>query len=104
MSLPRVCGERTTPRSLPAPYERSKVTCEWLAWLVYQKFVLLMPLDRIRRDLAERGVHLAMGTLVSLIERAADTLAPVDGAHWKSLLAGSWMATDGTGLKAMPVT
>ena len=24
----RACGERTTLRSLPAPYERSKVTCE----------------------------------------------------------------------------
>ena len=24
----RKCGARTTPRSLPAPYERSKVTCE----------------------------------------------------------------------------
>ena len=97
----RACGERTTPRSLPAPYERSKVTCEWLAWLVYSKFVLLMPLDRIRRDLAERGIHMAMGTLVSLIERAADILAPIDGLHWKNLLAGSWMATDGTGLKVL---
>jgi transposase len=97
----RACGTRTTPRSLPAPYERSKVTCEWLAWLVYSKFVLLMPLDRIRRDLAERGVPMAMSTLVSLIERAADILAPVDGFHWRSLLAGKWMATDGTGLKVL---
>ncbi|MBK8996122.1 MAG: IS66 family transposase [Myxococcales bacterium] len=64
----RECGERTTLRSLPAPYERSKVTCEWLAWLVYQKFWLLTPLDRIRRDLAERGVPIAMSTLVTFIE------------------------------------
>ncbi len=97
----RACGGRTTPRSLPAPYERSKVTGDWLAWLVYAKFVLLMPLDRIRRDLAERGVPLSMGTLVSLIERAADLLAPIDGLHWKRLLAGRWMATDGTGLKVL---
>jgi hypothetical protein len=97
----RDCGKRTTPRSLPAPYERSKVTCEWLAWLIYQKFVLLVPLDRIRRDLAGRGTHLAMGTLVSLIERAADLLSPIDGLHWKQLLRGSWMATDGTGLKVI---
>ncbi len=97
----RACGGRTTPRSLPAPYERSKVTSEWLAWLVYQKFVLLTPLDRIRRDLAERGVPVAMSTLVSFIERAADLLAPVDGLHWRQLLAGSWMATDGTGLKVL---
>lgn len=70
----RACGGRTTPRSLPAPYDRSKVTCEWLAWLVYSKFVLLTPLDRIRRDLGERRIPIAMGTLVSLIERAADLL------------------------------
>ena len=97
----RDCGGRTTPRSLPAPYDRSKVTCEWLAWFVHQKFGLLTPLDRIRRDLAERGVPLAMGTLVSFIERAADLLAAVDGYHWRQLLAGSWMATDGTGLKVL---
>jgi len=97
----RACGERTTLRSLPAPYERSKVTCEWLAWFVYQKFWLLTPLDRIRRDLAERGIPLAMSTLVTFIERAADLLSGIDGLHWKQLLASPWMATDGTGLKVL---
>jgi hypothetical protein len=97
----RHCGERTTPRSLPGPYERSKVTCEWLAWFVHQKFALLAPLDRIRRDLAERDIPLAMSTLVSFIERAADLLAPIDGLHWKQLLASTWMATDGTNLKVL---
>ena len=97
----RDCGRRTTPRSLPAPYERSKVTCDWLAWLVDQKFALLTPLDRLRRDLAARGVPLAMGSLVGFIERAADLLAAVDGHHWRTLLAGPWMASDGTGLKVL---
>jgi len=95
------CGARTTLPSLPAPYARSKVTCDWLAWLVHQKFGLLTPLDRTRRDLAERDVPLAMGSLVSFIEKAADLLAPVDGLHWQQLLAGRWMATDGTGLKVL---
>jgi hypothetical protein len=97
----RSCDARTTPRSLPSPYARSKMTCDFLAWVVHQKFAMLTPLDRIRRDLAERGVHVAMGSLVSFIERAADILAPVDGEHWKQLLAASWMATDGTGLKVL---
>jgi len=97
----RACGERTTLRSLPAPYERSKVTCEWLAWFVYQKFWLLTPLDRIRRDLAERGIPLAMSTLVTFVEHAADLLSGIDGLHWKQLLASRWMATDGTGLKVI---
>jgi hypothetical protein len=65
---------------------------------VYRKFWLLTPLDRIRRDLAERGIPLAISTLVTCIERAADLLSGMDG---QQLLAGSWMATDGTGLKAI---
>jgi len=77
------------------------MTCEFLAWLVHQKFGMLTPLDRIRRDLAERGVPIAMGSLVSFIERAADLLAAVDGLQWKQLLAGKWMETIGTGLKVL---
>jgi hypothetical protein len=77
------------------------MTCDWLAWFIHQKFGLLAPLDRIRRDLAERGIPLAMGSLVSFVERAADLLAPIDGLHWKRLLSRSWMATDGTGLKVL---
>jgi transposase len=97
----RTCRKRTTAKSLPAPYPRSKVTCDWLAWFIHQKFGLLAPLDRIRRDLAERDIPLAMGTLVGFVERAADLLDPIDGLHWKQLLRGSWMATDGTGLKVL---
>lgn len=97
----RACGERTTARSLPAPFSRSKATCEWLAWLLHQHFVLLVPLDRIRRDLVSRGIKVAMSYLVTQLERAADILGPVDGEHWKQLLAGEWMATDATGLKVL---
>ena len=42
-----------------------------------------------------------MSTLVTFIERAADLLSGIDGLHRKPLLAGSWMATDGTGLKVL---
>jgi transposase len=97
----RHCGTRTTARSLPSPFARSKATCEWLAWLVHQKFVMLNPLDRLRRDLAAKGVPLAMSYLVSQVERAADLLGAVDGEHWRQLLAGEWMATDATGLKVL---
>jgi hypothetical protein len=60
-----------------------------------------VPLDRIRRDLAERGIPLAMGRLVSFVDRAADLLAPIDGLHWRKLLASSWIAADGTGIKVL---
>ncbi len=62
---------------------------------------MLTPLDRIRRDLALKGIPLSMGYLVSQIERAADLLDPIDGEHWKQLLASDWMATDATGLKVL---
>ena len=97
----RRCGERTTARSLPSPFARSKATCEWLAWLIHQKFVMLTPLDRIRRDLATRGIDVSMSYLVSQVERAADLLGPIDGEHWKTLLGGDWMSTDATGLKVL---
>ena len=97
----RHCGTRTTARSLPSPFARSKATCEWLAWLIHQKFVMLTPLDRLRRDLDTKGLRLSMSYLVSQVERVADLLGPVDGVHWKQLLAGEWMATDATGLKVL---
>lgn len=97
----RTCGGRTTPESLASPFPRSKVTGSWLAWLLHQKFAMLVPLDRVRRDLAERGIAMPMSTLVGYVERAADLLAPIDGHHWKQLLASPWLATDATGLKVL---
>lgn len=95
------CGTRTTARSLPAPFKRSKATCEWLAWMIHQKFVMLAPLDRLRRDLVAKGLPLSMSYLVSQVARVAELLDAIDGVHWKQLLASDWMATDATGLKVL---
>jgi transposase len=92
------CNVRVTAPMPPMPSERSKFTCDFLAWIVYQKFYLLVPLDRIHRALASQGVDVPMPTLVYLIEKAADLLGPIDGQHWKELKAGPYLATDGTGL------
>lgn len=93
------CGKNTTATMPPMPCRRAGYTCEFLAWLVVQHFVLLVPVNRIRSLLRTQGVDIPKGTLVSLIERAADLLAAIDGAHWKALKAGHWLAFDGTGLK-----
>ena len=95
------CNKTTTAGMPPMPRPRAGYTCAFLAWLVFHKFVLLVPLDRIRRVLASQGIELSMGTLVSLIEWAADLLGPIDGQHWKERKAGAWLALDGTGLKTM---
>jgi transposase len=93
------CGKRTTGEAPPSPFERSKVTCEWLAWLVALKFRLAVPLDRVRNYLGAQGVALSISFLVLQIEHAADLLSAIDGAHWKQLLAGTHLASDGTGFK-----
>ena len=49
----RHCSQPTTAEAPPSPFQRSKVTCEWLAWLVVQKFQLAVPLDRVRRYLGQ---------------------------------------------------
>ena len=93
------CGRRTTAEAPPSPFPRSKVTCEWLAWFVCQKFKLLVPLDRVRHYLGAQGLALSMSFLVSQTAHAARLLEAIDGVHWKQLLAGSMLATDGTNFK-----
>jgi transposase len=95
------CDDKTAAEMPPMPCERSLVTCRFLAWLVVLKFVLLVPLDRLRRLLLSQGVDIAEGTLVHLIDQAAQLAGPIDGEHWKQLRAGAWFAFDGTGLKCL---
>jgi hypothetical protein len=95
------CGETTTaePPSLPCP--RSRFTCGFLAWLVTMKFVMLVPLNRIRRLLESQRVYLPKSTLVRLIDLAATLAQAIDGAHWAELKKSDCLLTDGTGLKVL---
>lgn len=95
------CRRKVVARAPPAPCERSKVTCAWLAWMIVQKFHMLVTLDRIRRTLGLCGVPISISFLVTAVERAADLLRVVDGEHWKQLKAGLWMQSDGTGLNVI---
>ncbi|MEL6715674.1 MAG: IS66 family transposase, partial [Planctomycetota bacterium] len=97
------CGKPTTAEMPPMPCERAKYTCDFIAWVVVMKFVLLVPLDRIHAILASQGVHVAKGTLVHLIDRAAKLADAVDGEHWRQLKAGEYICFDGTGLKTLIV-
>jgi transposase len=97
----KTCAAYTTAPMPPMPYNRALYDCSFLAWLVVMKFVLLIPLDRIRLQLQSQGVKLAMGTLVKLVERASKLLDAIDGEHLKQLKAGPWISFDGTGLKAL---
>jgi transposase len=99
IGLCKKCGQRVTAEAPPSPFERSKATPEWLGWSMAQLFELVVPIDRLRRSLLAEGVALSKSFLVSQKEAAADLLAPIDGVHWKMLLGGDHLATDGTGFK-----
>lgn len=95
------CGKTTTAPPPPLPCKRAKFTCAFLAWVVTMKFVLLVPLDRIRRLLASQGIDIPESTLVRLIELASDLASSVDGEHWKQIKAKPCILADGTGLKVI---
>ena len=95
------CGVPTTAPMPPMPCPRALYDCSFLAWLVVMKFVLLVPLDRVRTYLRSQGIELAISTLVHLIERAAGLADAIDGEHWRQLLAGEYLCFDGTGLKVL---
>lgn len=95
------CGQTTTALMPPMPCERALYDCAFIAWVVTMKFAYLMPLDRIHAMIASQGVHLAMGSLVHLVERATELAEAVDGEHMKQLRAGKFICFDGTGLKVL---
>lgn len=95
------CGSCTTAAMPPMPVQRALYDCAFLAWLVTMKFAMLVPLDRLRLELASKGIDIAMGTLVHLIERAAKLAKAVDDVHWAQLKAGLHIGFDGTGLKTL---
>ena len=95
------CGQTSTAPPPSLPCKKAKVTCGFLAWLVVVKFVLLVPADRIRRQLQSQGVDLPASTFVRWFELASDLASAVDGAHWKTLRSRRCLLTDGTGLKVL---
>lgn len=94
------CG-RTTTATPPLPCPRSKFTCGFLAWLVYTRFVLLVPINRIYQHLRRQNLGVARSSLIRLIEIGSDLAAAVDGVHWKELKRRHCILTDATGVKVL---
>lgn len=95
------CNRRNTAPMPPMPWENSSFTPELVAFVVYMKFVQLVPLDRLHQALKRQGVNLAWSSMVYLIERAARLFDPIDGEHWRQLKAGPQIGIDGTGLSVV---
>ena len=92
------CEARVTPPQPPMPFDRAACTFAMMAWLIFAKCGLFLPLDRLQRDFEDQGAHIASSTLTRWWQQGADLLLPVAGAVRWDLLAGDHIRTDGTGL------
>ena len=94
------CGG-TTAATPPLPCPRSKFTCGFLAWVVYTRFVLLVPVNRIYEHLRRQQLAVPRSSLIRLIEIGADLAGAVDGVHWRQLKQRHCILTDATGVKVL---
>jgi transposase len=83
------------------PFDRAACTGALLAWLIYAKFGMHQPIERIRRELNAQGGELASGTMTGWMERAAELLEPIVSAMKVELLSSPVIQTDGTGLRVL---
>lgn len=78
-------GTRTQTRTLTAPpaanpIPKGRFTPEFLARLLYEKYVLGLPVHRIVRSLAAEGLRVPEGTLCGALKAVADLLLPLEQA------------------------
>lgn len=74
-------GPRTViARPAPNPVRKGRFTHTFLARLLYQKYVLGLPVHRIVKALAAEGLDVAEGTVSGALKAVADLLAPLEEA------------------------
>ncbi len=64
----------------PNPVPKGRFTASFLARLLYQKYVLGLPVHRIVKALAADGLEVAEGTVAGALKAVADLLAPLQEA------------------------
>lgn len=95
------CSAHLVPEQPPMPFDRAACTFAMMAWLCFAKCGLHLPLDRLVRDFEDQGAPIPSATLTRWWQRGADLLLPVAATLRLSLLAGTHIRTDGTGLRVV---
>jgi len=97
----RRCGRRLTPPLPPMPFERASCTFEMIAWVLYAKCALHLPLDRQRRDFELQGAPISSAMITRWFAEGGDLLRPIVERLRLDLLAGDHVRLDGTGLTVL---
>lgn len=95
------CGRRTTPPLPPLPFEKASCTFEMLAWVLYAKAALHLPLDRQRREFDLQGARISSAMITRWFALGCILLRIIVVQLRLDLLAGSHIRTDGTGLPVL---
>lgn len=92
------CG-RETPAPVPgACLPKTKYTASFAAHLLYCKYGLHLPWERIARDMASQGYPIAPSSVSDLGLRSLDELLPVARVIWNEVRTFSHNHSDATGM------
>lgn len=90
-------GPRTVTAAVPAkPVAKGRLTAAFLARLLYEKYILGLPLHRIARALSAGGLDVAEGTLCGALKDVHALLAPLDDAIAARNAAAGYVHADET--------
>lgn len=92
------CARVTSPGIPGASLPKTHFTAAFVAWVLYNKFALHLPLERQRRDLARMGHPMSSSQLSDLVQRSLAELQGVADVLFRQLMAGSHCHADATGL------
>lgn len=95
------CLKRITPVQPPMPFERAACTFEMMAWILYAKCGLHLPLDRQRREFERQGAPIPSATLTRWWGRGADLAMHIAAQLRLDLLADDHLQFDGTGITVL---
>ena len=92
------CGKVTAPVAPGACLPKTQFTAAFVAHLLHSKYMLHLPLERIRGELARQGYPMASATISDVVQRALGELHGVARVIWKLVQALPYNHSDATGL------
>ena len=100
-ACPRCKDHVSVAPAATSPIARGKATASLLAHVAVSKYADHQPLNRQVGILARSGALLTKQTLCGWIRQTSEILAPVEKAHWESILSSHVLQADETPVKML---